>query len=96
MSGVFFTLLVKQLGVSDAVTGVLANVMYLGFAMQAFSAAFIRKLPSLRTGALILYTGQRTLYAFLYLLPFLPLPYGTRIVLFITLYITASLIYRKI
>ncbi len=91
MSGVFFTLLVKQLGVSDAVTGVLSNVMYLGFAMQAFSAAFIRRLPSLRTGALILYTGQRTLYAFLYLLPFLPLPYGTRIVLFITLYITASL-----
>ena len=77
MSGVFFTLLVKQLGVSDAVTGVLSNVMYLGFAMQAFSAAFIRRLPSLRTGALILYTGQRTLYAFLYLLPFLPLCFPT-------------------
>ena len=91
MSGVFFTLLVKQLGVSDAVTGVLANVMYLGFAMQAFSAAFIRRLPSLRTGALILLTGQRLLYAFLYLLPFLPLPLGVRMTLFVALYITASL-----
>lgn len=90
MSGVFFTLLVKQLGVSDAVTGILSNVVSFGCAVQVFSAAFVGRLRSLRTGAAIFQTLKHLLYAFLYLLPFLPMPAGARIPVFAVVYALAT------
>ncbi len=91
LSGVFFTLLVKQMGVSDAVTGILSNVVCLGCTMQAFSAAFVGRLRSLRTGALVMQILQHLMYAFLYLLPFLPMPAGARIPVFAVVYAVAAI-----
>ncbi len=91
MSGVFFTLLVKQMGVSDAVTGILSNVIYLGCSMQVLSAGFVGRLRSLRTGALVLQGVQHLLYSFLFVLPFLPLGGGLRVGLFAVVYAVAAL-----
>ena len=91
MSGVFFTLLVKQMGVSDALTGILSNVIFLGCSMQVFSAAFVRRLPSLRIGTLVLHSVQHLLYSFLFLLPFLPMAGGLRVALFAGVYAVAAL-----
>lgn len=91
MSGVFFTLLVKQMGVSDALTGILSNVIYVGCSVQILSAAVVRRLPSLRIGMMILQSVQHLLYSFLFLLPFLPMPSGLRIGLFAGVYAVAAI-----
>lgn len=91
MSGVFFTMLVKQLGVSDAVTGILSNVVSFGCTMQVFSTAFVSRLRSLRTGTLVMQGIKHLLFAFLYLLPFLPLSLPMRILLFVVVYSVANI-----
>ena len=91
MSGVFFTLLVKQMGVSDALAGTLSTIVFCGSIMQAVAVAFIRKLRSIRSATMLIQTFQYLLYAFLYLLPFIPLPKPLRIPLFVFLFVIASL-----
>jgi len=91
MSGVFFTLLVKQMGVSDALAGTLSTIVFCGSIMQAVAIAFIRKIRSIRSTVMLIQTFQYVVYALLYLLPFIPLPKPLRIPLFVFLFVIAAL-----
>ncbi|MBQ8611382.1 MAG: MFS transporter [Oscillospiraceae bacterium] len=91
MSGVFFTLLVKQLGVSDALAGTLSTVVHLGCVTQIFAIGFLRRIRSVRTTSIILQSIKKLLYAFLYMLPFLPMATGVRIALFAVVFAGASI-----
>lgn len=91
MSGVFFTLLVKQMGVSDALAGTLSTIVFCGSMMQSVAIAFIRKIRSIRSTVMLIQTFQYVVYALLYLLPFIPLPKPLRISLFVVLFVIAAL-----
>ncbi len=76
--GTFLTLLIKQMGVSDALTGIISSFTTLALAMQLFTVPFIRKRRSIRFSVLWMQTGQQLLYCILFLLPFLPLPAASK------------------
>ena len=72
--GTFLTLLIKQMGVSDALTGIISSFTILALGMQLFTVPFIRRRRSIRVSVLWMQTGQQLLYCVLFVLPFLPLP----------------------
>lgn len=92
ISGAFLTLLVKQMGVSDALAGILASVTILACSFQIFAVAFIRRRRSIKASVLFLQTLQQVLYALLFLLPFLGLPAGVRVALFAGLFLFAAVL----
>lgn len=90
-SGAFLTLLVKQMGVSDAVTGIISSFTTFACGMQLFTVAFIRRRKSIRRSVLVLQTLQQLLYSLLYLLPFLPISQTLQVGLFVVLFLSATL-----
>lgn len=92
ISGAFLTLLVKQMGVSDALAGILASVTILACSFQIFAVAFIRRRRSIKASVLFLQTLQQVLYASLFLLPFLGLPAGVRVALFAGLFLFSAVL----
>jgi len=91
MSGAFFTLLVKQMGVSDAMTGILSSLSVFTCGVQIFATSILRKMKSIKKTSLVLQTIQQCMYSLLYLLPFLPIPGNLRLIVFAGLYVLASL-----
>lgn len=90
VSGAFLTLLIKQLKVSDALTGILSSITILACGMQMFAVTFIRRRRSIRASVLFLQTLQQLLFAGLFLLPFLPLGHGEKVALFVVLFLFSS------
>lgn len=90
VGGTFLTLLIKQMGVSDALTGIISSMTTLALAMQLFSASFIRRRRSIRSSVLFMQTAQQLLYCILFMLPFLPLPAAVKPILFTVLLLLAS------
>ena len=76
--GTFLTLLIKQMNVSDALTGIISSFTTLALFMQLFAVTFIRRRRSIRSAVLFMQTGQQVLLCLLFLLPFLPLPAGIK------------------
>ena len=92
MSGAFFTLLVKQMGVSDALTGILSSISVLACGVQMFATSILRNRRSIRKSVLVLQTMQQLLYSFLYLLPFVPIPGIIKVGVFAGVYLAATLL----
>lgn len=88
--GTFLTLLIKQMGVSDALTGIISSFTTLALGMQLFTVPFIRNRRSIRLSVLWMQTGQQVLYCVLFLLPFLPLPQDLKPVLCAVLLLGAA------
>ena len=88
--GTFLTLLIKQMGVSDALTGIISSFTILALGMQLFTVPFIRNRRSIRTSVIWMQTGQQLLYCVLFVLPFLPLPQGLKPVLCAVLLLAAA------
>jgi MFS family permease len=89
-SGAFLTLLIKQMNVSDALTGIISSFTTLALGMQLFSVVFIRRRRSIRSSVLWMQTGQQLLYCLLFLLPFLPLPQAIKPALCAVLLLVAA------
>ena len=89
-SGAFLTMLIRQLGVSDALNGIISNVTALTGGLQVLAVAFIRRRRSIRSTVVVMDLIRHLLYSVLFLLPFLPLPSGTRIALFTVLFLLSA------
>lgn len=90
--GTFLTLLIKQMDVSDALTGIISSMTILALGTQMFSAAFIRRRRSIRASVLFMQTAQQVLTCLLFLLPFLPLPAAAKPILFAVLLLLSSML----
>ncbi len=90
-SGAFLTLLIKQLGASDSLTGILSSFTIFACSFQVFSASFMRRRRSVRGTVLLMQTLQQLVVAALFLLPFIPLPGGVRVAIFAVLYLLAQI-----
>ncbi len=88
--GAFLTLLIKQMNVSDALTGIISSMTSLALGMQLFAVTFIRRRRSIRSSVLFMQTAQQVLYCVLFMLPFLPLPAVIKPILFAVLLLLAS------
>ncbi len=88
-TGAFFTLLVKQLGVSDAMAGILSSIAAIAYLFQLFAAVFVSRWRSIRKTVLIMNTLQQLLSSAMYLLPFMPLSSGGKVGLFALLYLVS-------
>lgn len=91
-SGAFLTLLLKQMGASDALTGIISSFTVLAYGVQMFTVTFIRRRRSIRRSVLVLQTLQQLMYSLVYLLPFLPLANGAKVVMFMVLFLSATLL----
>ncbi len=91
-TGTFLTLLIKQMGVSDALTGILSGLVTLAGTVQVFAVSFIRRQKSIRGAVLFMQTLQQVLYALVFLLPVVPLPAALRVALFAAVYLVASVL----
>lgn len=89
VSGAFLTLLVKKMGVSDSLTGIISTLVYLACSMQIFAATFVCRWRSIKVSVLFMQTVQQLLYGFLFMLPFLPMNATLRVVLFVALFLCA-------
>ncbi len=89
--GAFLTLLIKQLGASDSLTGILSSFTIFACSFQVFSASFMRRRRSVRATVLLMQTLQQLALSALFLLPFVPLSDGVRVGIFAVLYLLAQI-----
>lgn len=88
----FLAAILKQVGVSDAVTGVVSSFLSFACVAQLFSSSVVKPGQPVRKVILILDLVNQLMFAFLYMTPFLPLPQGVKVGLFVILILTANLI----
>ena len=75
----FLAAILKQVGVSDAVTGIVSSFISFACVAQLFSASLVRRGRSMRKMILILDLINQLMFASLYLTPFLPIPQGVKV-----------------
>ena len=98
---VFLSKLLKQIGCSDAFTGVLSSVVSFAFLFQLFSVPLAGRLKKVKRAVTLLDTGSQLLFASLYAVPFLPFSYkakaaaaaGLLVAGYLTLYLNSSIAY---
>ncbi len=90
VTGAFLTILIKQMGVSDSLNGIISSLVTVSATIQIFTASFMGKRRSVRRTSLFLQIAQHLLYALLYLLPFFRLGAGVQVVLFTVIYLAAA------
>lgn len=88
----FLAAILKQVGVSDAVTGIVSSFISFACVAQLFSASLVRRGRSMRKMILILDLINQLMFTSLYLTPFLPIPQGVKVGLFVVLILGAYLI----
>ncbi|MBQ8954874.1 MAG: hypothetical protein IJ048_12250, partial [Clostridia bacterium] len=92
VTGAFLSAILKQVGVSDAVTGVVSSIISLACVTQLFSGLLARPGRSIRRTMLILGLVNQFMFSALYLIPFLRLPQGGKTALFILMILGAYFI----
>ncbi len=83
VSGAFLAAILKQVGVSDAVTGVVSSIISLSCVSQLFSGMLIKPGRSVRRTVVTLVAVNQLMFSSLYLIPFIPISQGVRTALFV-------------
>ncbi len=94
ISGTFLSALLKQIGVSDALTGVVSSLISLSFCVQLFSGSVPPKNHSTRRTILFFDLVCQFLYSSLYLIPFLPFSTAFKTVVFFFTMLSAQLLQK--
>lgn len=88
--GTFIATLLAYIGVSDANIGIITSLASLAALSQLFTMRFTSSLKKCKL--FVCYTAlQRILLAFLYFIPFIPIPKTAKIVLLVACYFTAQI-----
>lgn len=88
----FLAAILKQIGVSDAVTGVVSSFLSFACVAQLFSSSIVKPGQPVRKIILILNLVNQLMFAFLYMTPFLPLPQSVKVGMFVVLILGANLL----
>ena len=83
VTGAFLAAILKQVGVSDAVTGVVSSIISLSCVSQLFSGMLIKPGRSVRRTVVTLVAVNQLMFSSLYLIPFIPISQGVRTALFV-------------
>lgn len=88
----FLAAILKQIGVSDAVTGVVSSFLSFACVAQLFSSSIVKPGQPVRKIILILNLVNQLMFAFLYMTPFLPIPQSVKVGMFVVLILGANLL----
>ncbi len=91
VSSALLTRLLLALGVSDVLAGIISALTTFAGGIQFLTADFMRRRKSIRTTTIVVSAIQHAAQAAMFLLPFLPLPYILRIVLFVVLFLVPTI-----
>ena len=95
-SGVFLTMLLTRLGISDSLNGVIATLSTLACTVQMFAYASSSRCGSIRRYTIGMYIARHLSLLLLFLLPFLPFPQPVTIGIFMLLYLGTAILYNLI
>ncbi len=98
----FLASLLKEIGLSDALIGIISSFITLAFLFQLFSIFIVQRIVNVKRFAIILHTLSNLLFMSLYLVPFLPFafPYKRALVIVCVLaayfgnYLVTSMIFK--
>lgn len=94
VTGAFLSAILRQVGVSDAVTGVVASFISLACAAQLFSGLLVRPGRSIRRTMMGLGLANQLMFSALYLIPFIHAGQNAKTALFVTMILGAYLIHN--
>ena len=92
VTGAFLAAILKQVGVSDALTGVVSSFISFACVAQLFSSMIGRKGSSVTRRMLILALVNELMFSTLYIIPFVPLGQNIKTALFVVMILGAYLI----
>jgi len=91
VTGAYLAKITSSMGMSDTVTGILASFLSLGCGFQLFAVFLANKRP-VKRWVTILHLVNESFFALTYLVPFLKIPQGARITVFIVLLLIGHII----
>ena len=94
--GVFLTMLLTRLGISDSLNGIIATLSTLACTVQMFAYASSNRCRSIRRYTIGMYIARHLSLLLLFLLPFLPFSQPVTIGIFIFLYLGTAVLYNLI
>lgn len=74
-SGTFLSKLLKVIGMSDSLVGIISSFASLSFLFQLFSVFVVRKITNTKRFAVLFHSIGQMLFMLIYLVPFLPFEY---------------------
>ena len=80
VTDVFLSNLLKHMGISDSLVGIIASFVQVAFLFQLLSILVVRKLKSVKTFSIALVTTSQLLFALLYMLPSAPIGQDIKVV----------------
>lgn len=89
VTGTFLSAILKQVGVSDSVAGIVSSFVSLACCAQLFSSLLVRPGRSVRKVCVILGLVNQLMFASLYLIPFIHIPQGVKVALFVVMILGA-------
>ena len=92
VTGAFLAAILKQVGVSDALTGVVSSFISLACVAQLFSGVLARRGGSVKRRMLILALVNELLFSTLYIIPFASISQTAKTALFVVMILGAYLI----
>ncbi len=92
VTGAFLAAILKQVGVSDALTGVVSSFISFACVAQLFSSLIVKKGGSVKRRMLVLALINELMFSTLYIIPFVPLGQNVKTALFVVMILGAYLI----
>lgn len=92
VSGAFLAAILKRVGVSDAVTGIVSSFISLACVAQLFSGVIVRPNTSIKRTIMILGLVNQAMFATLYLIPFITVPQSVKVGLFVVMIMGAYIL----
>lgn len=92
VTGAFLAAILKQVGVSDAVTGIVSSFISFACVAQLFSGVIVKPGRSIKKRLLLLALLNEMMFATLYVIPFMNMAVGVKTALFVVMILGAYLI----
>lgn len=92
ITGAFLASILANIGVPDSVTGVISTLTSLGFSAQLVAVLFIKPKGSVKKMVTIMHVVNQLMFVTLYLIPYVNVPQGVKVALFVIMFLGGHLI----
>lgn len=87
IKGAFLAAILLNIGVSQAVAGVISTLYSLGFTAQLFAVLFIRPKNSVKKMVTVMHFVNQLMFVSLYMIPYFSVPQSVKVTAFIIMYL---------
>lgn len=94
VAGAFLASILVNIGVPDAVTGVISTLTSLGISAQLFAVLFIRPKGSGKKAVTIMHFINQLMFVTLYLVPYVNVPQTVKVTVFVIMFLGGHLIHN--